>query len=179
MEITSLDQLDYLQERDATGALRLYYGGNCEKCGNYFKKRKHGIRILLKRSGFWDVACVECSHRKSGKYNSNWKGGKHFDRGRAYVAVPHKDLCEPMMRSNRVVAEHRYVMAHHLGRCLESYEVVHHKNHDPLDNRIENLELVSYQENSSESLMKVEIKKLKLKVVELENRVKELENKND
>lgn len=192
MEITKIDQIQYDREKDSAGTTRWYYNGTCENCGNLIHKRKCAIATAINNNGFWEILCTRCGFKKSGfkigeysklhplrgNKSSRWNGGRtKTDNGYVLINVDDDDLCLPMRKKNRTMLEHRYVMSHHLGRCLSPYEIVHHKNHIVDDNRLENLELVTYHENIAESLMNIEIKKLKLRIVELENKVKELENK--
>lgn len=50
---------------------------------------------------------------------------------------------------SRYRREHRVFMEQYLGRKLDINEVVHHINGDKLDNRIENLKVMSKQEHDS------------------------------
>lgn len=46
-------------------------------------------------------------------------------------------------RDGKKVRAHRWIMEQHLGRKLDPTEHVHHKNGDPLDNRLDNLVVLS------------------------------------
>jgi hypothetical protein len=62
-----------------------------------------------------------------------------FSHGYWYVTVPPEERW--LSGGADQIAEHRLVMARHLGRPLATDEVVHHINGDRTDNRLANLEL--------------------------------------
>lgn len=84
-----------------------------------------------------------------GKRSFRWKGGRIKDSD-GYIQVWMPD--HPNARLAGYIHEHRLVMSEHLGRPLEGYESVHHKNGIKDDNRIENLELMTKRVHHGEVL---------------------------
>ena len=73
-------------------------------------------------------------------FNSNWKGGVHYDRGYKMLFRPG----HPLAHKNGYVYEHRLVMEKHLVEGA----IVHHKNEIRDDNRTENLQVVTRAEHN-------------------------------
>ena len=84
-------------------------------------------------------------------YNSRWKGGRvQFPNGYIQIKLYPDNYYFPMAKSGGYVFEHRLVMAQSLGRLLQPWEAVHHKNGNKSDNRIENLELTTTKNHISD-----------------------------
>jgi hypothetical protein len=74
---------------------------------------------------------------QKGNNNRNWKNGCIRKGGHRLIRV-----------DNNYIFEHRYIIEKHLGRKLAKNEDVHHINHNPLDNRIENLKILTKSEHT-------------------------------
>lgn len=79
---------------------------------------------------------------RSGQGHTNWKGGR-VKMGRYWYLY---DPSNPMATSRGYVAEHRKVVSDHLGRPLGRGEAVHHRDGNPQNNEIANLEV--FQSNA-------------------------------
>lgn len=122
----------------------------CKTCGKrmeltlyWSKKRKYCSNSCHNRNRKFSEETKQkiSNSRKNklvGKNNPKWKGGKFITRN--HIKVLYKN--HPFAGQNGYIWEHRLVMEKHLGRYLDSKEVVHHINCNPLDNRIENLMLL-------------------------------------
>lgn len=132
------------------GDRHYYRWSACEVCGNE-------RWVTLKNGQIVSLKCKTCSNRvlqrKLVEYHKNrpFKQCKHYLERGGYIVVnlPYSSFFYPMCHHSRKngrggwVLEHRLVMAKYLSRCLERWEVVHHRNGVRDDNRQENLELTT------------------------------------
>ena len=109
------------------------------KCNICNKEKEYTYSIIKKGGGlFCSTECRAVWIGESRKMNKhpNWKGGKRKDK-RGYILIKQKSGNKGYIR------EHRLVMGKHLGRKLDKWEAIHHKNGIKDDNRLSNLEIVT------------------------------------
>lgn len=107
----------------------------CDNCGKYFKTYK----CYLKRARKNHFCCKKCEGEYKSLNNTfeNWVGG-YISKSTGYKTI---------RINGKNYDEHRLVMQKYLGRKLQKNEVVHHINGNKLDNRIDNLKLMTNQEH--------------------------------
>lgn len=118
----------------------------CSRQCNGKIRAKELIKHSHKGHQGWSQTTKE-KHRQRmlGPRNHAWKGGVTYFKthgnykGVKYLRSPPEYL--PMARKDGYIMEHRLIMAKHVGRLLTRREVVHHIDHDPTNNKIENLKL--------------------------------------
>lgn len=98
----------------------------------------------LVRGKSMSCGCVKYEPRS----NVKAKHEKRMCYGYAYVYHPEHQSSLKKGGNKGFVMEHRYVMEKHLGRILNDNECVHHKDHNRLNNALENLELMTISEHS-------------------------------
>lgn len=99
----------------------------------------HGIKRVGSENPMYGQRLEKC-HR--------WKGGRKVRKdGYTLVVAPpgHPHPCDSFDTGLTYILEHRLIMEQHLGRYLLPAEVVHHRDGNPRNNAIENLELFASQ----------------------------------
>ena len=102
---------------------------------------------------------------KAGETHPHWKGGRRNNwKGYVMIRLYPDNFFFPMARQDGYVLEHRLVMAEHLSRCLQIWEIVHHKNRKRADNKIENLQLLGDDRHKGITFLESRIRYLESKL---------------
>lgn len=132
----------------------------CRSCGQKGRHPTEATRLKMRQSAVG-------KHR--GENYRNWKGGRcETAEGYILVKLQSDDFFYPMTNKSGYTPEHRLIMAKSLGRCLHRWEIVHHRNSNRKDNRIENLQLVQEMQHNQVTIMGNRIRFLESRVTLLE-----------
>ena len=157
-----------------------YIYHSCGNCG-----RERWVRLIKNQPAYrLCPKCIQLGHviseetktkmsetkmgRHRGEKAHNWKGGKTID-GQGYIMVKLQpdSFFYSMTNHTGYIKEHRLIVAKRLGRCLQPWEIVHHKDHIKSHNKDDNLEIVS-------DIGHKQLTMLEAKIDEQSNQIKEL-----
>jgi hypothetical protein len=126
----------------------------CFQCGRERTIQKCHLAKVIRNK----IRCRPCVNADTNRKKRRKTYHRYISPGGYYKIFLGKG--EFMTDSRGEVYEHRLIMAKELGRKLESWEHVHHKNGDKGDNRLKNLELLPNYEHQSANFMVRRIKHL-------------------
>lgn len=150
------------------------------RCGD---RRVRGSSLLATGNSGLCKSCAS-SDSTAGPKNPRWKDGRSTVNGYRMVRIPPGDPMISMAECKSIggwghILEHRLIAARSIDRPLESWEHVHHLNGDKLDNRPENLQIVTQAEHNTITKMEQEIRRLQKKVSQLERENESLRSARD
>ena len=126
--------------------------GNCSlKCARLFNRKRIYVKCIVCKKIIWRFLAEAKRNRTNNFFcspkcqHSYWIGKNHPAWNGGWIT---NSGYKEFNTNSKRFRYHRYIMEKHIGRKLKSFEVVHHMNHDRLDNRIENLEIMSKSDHS-------------------------------
>jgi len=140
----------------------------CEGCG-----KGNWVQIRVKTGIPVSHLCLSCA---SGR--RNWKGGRiKDDKGYIHIRIYPDNFYYPMADHRGYVFEHRLVVAQHLGRCLQPWEVVHHRDkrlneHGERDNSWNNLQITIKGQHDAMTQMEQKIDKQTILIGDLRKEIR-------
>ena len=175
----NIGEIRTAKEAGYTSCNHLRIWVRCPQCGT----ERWVSLYQTKRQGYTGL-CHRCnaSIRGGNRVKQGYRG-KHSD-GYIVIKLQPDDFFYPMAGRDGYVLEHRLVIARNLGRCLHSWEIVHHKGtkypkgsrENRSDNRVDNLQLVSDDKHKQISILEAKIVRLQKKNDELKAENRRLTN---
>jgi len=163
----------YLHRRklDYDRVVQLYQRGmSCQEVADETGYTRGAVARVIKKVGVVrsQADALKLAQDKGRWASTYWKGRRYkTEKGYIMVRLKPDDFFYSMANKNGYVPEHRLVMAQHLGRCLHSWEIVHHKDGNKQNNALDNLQIVSDGGHKQVTQMETRIADLEVQIRQL------------